>query len=110
MVGTRNCLICRRRRIDRNTIMGTTVEFYAVEPEHFDEVLKTGDGDRIMEALEKCPVVDFSFHIEIPYDLDGLCGQLREQGAQVSPFIRNALVEQLFDDGPVESLALLTND
>ena len=91
--------------------MGMTIECYSAEPQAilalFAARNASGDLDSFFEKLETYPVVDFSFHLHIPEDLDSLCQALRKHNGLVPPTFRELFVEHVWYDGLAESLTLL---
>ncbi len=97
--------------------MGLTTEFYSADPQQLvalfvaDLASEDDNGEAFFEQVKAYPVADFSFHLQIPEDLDSLCQSLRKQNPLIPSVFRDLLVEQIWDDGPAitESLTVLAD-
>lgn len=94
--------------------MGMTVEFYSAEPRELLELFSVRNADEdfnaFFEKLEVYPVADFSFHLQLPEDLDNLCRILRKRNLHFPYLFSDLFIEQVWSDGVSESLTLLTED
>ena len=89
--------------------MGTTIEFYAADPQEFIPLFSSEDEQTFIDKLKTFLMADFSFHLLLPDDMDRLCQSLIRQHLPVPPVFRNLLVEQLWYDGTSESLTLVSD-
>ena len=98
--------------------MGMTVQFYAADAQElislfaaeFTLVHENEDTfDAFLDQLSTYPVADFSVHLFIPEDLDGLCQALRQHNLLVPPTFNDVLVKQLWKDED-QSLILMAEN
>ena len=97
--------------------MGMTVEFYSADPQTLTALFTSdmaSDGeheDAFLSQLHTYPVADFPFQLQLPEDLDNVCRFLQKQDSRIPSIFRDALVEQIWDDGPVvtESLTIVAD-
>jgi len=89
--------------------MGNTVEFFSAEPRELAALFAGGAEHDLRARLSSYPVADFSLHLALPDDMDSLCRSLNKQSQMVPRVFRDLFVRQLWYDGQVESLTLLTD-
>jgi hypothetical protein len=90
--------------------MSLTIQFYAANPEELVAHFASAESrSAAYQRLATYPIVDFSLHLSIPEDMDSLCRALNKQDPNVLVVFRNMLIEQLWHDGAIESLTLVTD-
>lgn len=98
--------------------MGMTVQFYSADAQEFvalfsaefTSVYENEDTfDAFLDQLSTYPMADFSFHLLIPEDLDGLCQALKQQNPLMPPTFDDVLLKQIWNDED-QSLTLIAEN
>jgi hypothetical protein len=90
--------------------MGLTIEFFSAHPQELVDVfsLPTEKDKEFFALVENYPIADFSFHLDVPEDMDRLCQSMQLYHLAVPPVFRELLIEQLwYDEAGAESLTVV---